>query len=79
MGDVVYGDFNTKLDIPPDRVLEAAAGQLDTVIVVGKRPGDALYVAGSTGNLGEVFLLLERTKLFLLNMLESEISAGVER
>jgi hypothetical protein len=46
---VPYFGEVTYLDIPSDRVLEAAAGKLRTVLVVGFTEDDEVYIAASTG------------------------------
>ncbi len=66
MGEVVYFDGQTKLDIPADRVLETAVGTLDSVVVIGYDKEGNEYVAASTSNLPDVLWLLERAKKMLL-------------
>lgn len=59
----------TTLDLPPDRVLEAAVGNLDIVAVVGWDKDGKLYLASSLGSQAETLWLLERGKADLLGML----------
>jgi len=58
----------TKLDIPPDRVLNAAVEKLQDVIVIGwEKETNLLYFASSTANGPEVLWLLEKAKERLLS------------
>lgn len=66
MGDVVYLDGQTCLDIPADRVLEAAVGVLDSVVLVGYDKEGNEYVASSTSKLPDVLWMLERAKKMIL-------------
>ena len=68
MGDVIRVSFTTYGDIPPNKVLAAAideADPLDTVLVIGKRQDGGLYLANSTGDCGEVTLLIWRAQQHL--------------
>ncbi len=68
MGDVI--DFNgiTRLDMPPDRVLEKAIGQLDGVVIMGyDKEGEEVFFS-SIADGGEVLWLLEQCKLKLLKV-----------
>lgn len=49
--NVVKFPGSTTMDLPPDRVLEAAVGKLANVLVIGLTPDDELYVAASSGDL----------------------------
>jgi hypothetical protein len=60
----------TRLDLPPDRVLAAAVGQLETVLVIGYTSDGDEYFASSTANGADVVWLLERTKLRLLRTVD---------
>ena len=59
----------TELDIPPNRVLDAAKDRLDVVIVAGwdKETGE-LYFASSTPQGGNIIWLLEKFKNFLMGL-----------
>lgn len=57
----------TSLDIPPDRVLEAAKGILDGVMVIGFTKDGDLYTASSYADGGTALWLLEQTKQRVLN------------
>lgn len=57
----------TKLDLPPDRILDQAMDKLEGVVIIGweKETGE-LYTASSLADGGEVIWMLEKTKLKLL-------------
>jgi len=58
----------TKLDIPPDRVLNAAVDKLQDVVVIGwEKETNLLYFASSTANGPEILWLLEKAKEKLLS------------
>jgi hypothetical protein len=62
MGEVIEGRFMTTLDIPPEKVLDAAKKhELDTVFVLGEKDGE-LYMACSSADIGRVLWLIERFK-----------------
>jgi len=68
VGDVI--DFNgiTRLDTPPDRVLEKAIGQLESVVIMGyDKEGEEVF-ASSIADGGQVLWLLEQCKLKLLKV-----------
>lgn len=56
----------TRLDLPPDQILEAAKGELDGVLVIGFSKDDELYTASSYADGPTVLWLLEMTKKRLL-------------
>lgn len=60
----------TKLDMPADRVLEAASGQLEGVVVIGFDHAGELYAASSYADGGTVLWLLEQCKTQLLKAVE---------
>lgn len=60
MSDVVNLGVATTLDVPCDRVLSSALGNdLASVVVLGWDKDDGFYIAASTGEIGEILLLLE--------------------
>lgn len=66
MGDVVTFSGITKLDLPPDRILEDAIGKLEGVVILGyTKEGDEFF-ASSYADGGNVLWLLERLKKQLL-------------
>ena len=51
----------------PDVVLESAKGQLEDCMVIGWLPEGRLYVAASTGELGDNLTMLELAKATLIS------------
>jgi len=68
MGEVVNLGCVTKLDLPADRILEAAAGKLEGVVIMGYDKDGNEYFASSYADGGDTLWLLERSKLKLLRM-----------
>lgn len=68
MGEVVNFTGITKLDIPADRVLEAAVGALDQVVIMGYDHEGREYFASSVADGGDVLWLMERCKKKLLEV-----------
>lgn len=69
MGDVVYLDNVTALDIPPERVLTAAAElDLSTVVVIGETPEGKSYFASSTSDATQILWWIEKAKAALMAM-----------
>ena len=66
MGDVIIGNFDTTLDIPPERVLKEAIGVVDPVLLIGYDTEGELYVASSTADAHRLLWLIETAKLYLL-------------
>lgn len=62
MGEVVYMKGPTTMDLPPDRVLTAAIGEMKQVMVIGITMNDEEYFSSSTGDSKEILWLLERCK-----------------
>jgi hypothetical protein len=66
MGNVVTFTGITKLDLPPDRILEYAAGKLSGVVILGYTNEGDEFFASSYADGGDVLWLLERLKKQLL-------------
>lgn len=66
MGKVVLFHGITKLNLPPDRILEGAIGELDSVVILGFDKSGEEYFATSYADGGDVLWLLERLKKRLL-------------
>ena len=62
MGDVVHLNVTTTLDITADRVLEAAMGKLNGVMILGWDKDGEEWVTSSMGSVGDILFLLERAK-----------------
>lgn len=56
----------TTICIDPDKILKAAIGEVNPVLIIGDDKEGLLYMASSVANKGEILLLLERARLFLL-------------
>lgn len=53
-------------DLPPDRLLEAAKGHLDSVVILGWDKDGDIYFASSKADGGEVMWLIEFAKRALM-------------
>ena len=74
IADVVVLNTTTSLDIPPERVLDAARErELTSVVVLGWLPNGEEYFAASIASGPEVVWLLERAKLALLNITAADL------
>lgn len=62
----------TVADMPPDKVLQAAQGKLDEVVVVGVTAEGELWVAASTSHNPTVHWLLARGQRFMLDQIDIE-------
>lgn len=66
MSNVVNLGCITRLNLPPDRILDAAKGQLTQVFVIGYTEDGTLYAASSHADGGDALWLLEHAKTRLL-------------
>ena len=58
----------TKLDLPVDRVLEAAKGKMNGVVLLGYDNNNEFYFASTYADGGDVLWLLENAKKQLLEV-----------
>lgn len=58
----------TRLDLPPDRILENAKGKLEGVVIIGFALDGAEFFASSYADGGDVLWHLERAKKKLLEL-----------
>lgn len=58
----------TRLNLPPDQVLEKAMGQLDSVIIIGYDKEEGHYFASSIADGGTCLWLVEKFKRELLSI-----------
>lgn len=72
MGEVVYLNNITSIDIPPDRVLEKAMGELQSVVLAGFTKDGEEYFFSSVAGGPEVLWLVERLKKRLLEAVDTE-------
>lgn len=68
MTNVVLFTGITKLDLPPDRLLEAALGKLEGVVILGYDKHGEEYFASSYASGSDVLWLMERLKKQLLEV-----------
>lgn len=64
--NVVDFTGTTTMPMEPDRVLEAAKGELVTTVIVGVTPDGQLWLSGSHSETAENLFLLERAKALLM-------------
>ena len=69
MGKVIPLGNVTKLDLPVDRILEAAKGSLEGVVLMGYDKEGEYYFASTYADGGEVLWLLENLKKRLLEII----------
>lgn len=73
MGEVIIGDFVTRLDVPGERVLsQAQEAGLTSVLVLGYGPEGEEYMASSFAGGHDVVWLMERCKWRLMEAMEDE-------
>lgn len=72
MGEVVVGSFITRLDCPPDRVLESAVGELEDAVVIGWSKTGDFYFASSKAGGPEVLWLLALASKKLMEIGDGE-------
>lgn len=68
MGDLITLNQKTSLDVPADRVLNAAIGNVEKVVIIGYDNDGAFYFASSMADGGDVLWLLENLKVNLLQI-----------
>lgn len=66
MGEIITLGNITKLDLPPDRILESAKGKLEGVVLIGFDKDGEVYAASSYADGGEVMWLLEACKIKMM-------------
>ena len=62
MGKIIPIGGITKLDLPADRILESAKGQMEGVVLIGFDNDGEVYAASSYADGGTVMWLLEMCK-----------------
>ena len=70
MGDVVDSGIITTLPGDPDRVLESALGNLETVVIVGYGIDGEEYFASNISDAAEVTWILRRAEWRLYKMVD---------
>ena len=71
MSNVIPLNNITRLDLPPDRVLDGAKGKLEGLVILGYDKEGNEYFASTYADGGDVLWLLERCKVNLLTGTES--------
>ena len=56
----------TRLELPPDQILEDAIGKLEKVLIVGYDKEDKLYATASCVSIAEAVFMLEKIKCQLM-------------
>ena len=74
MGELIELECVTLLDIPPDKLLQKAMGNLSEVVIIGFHVDGSRYFASSKSDAGDVFYHLERAK-YALNKKIEELEA----
>ena len=67
MDNVIPLNSITKLDLPVDRILDGAKGQLEGVVLMGFDNDGDLYFASTYADGGEILWLIEKAKQALLS------------
>ncbi len=70
MADILQFNGITRLDLPPDRVLENCQGKLEGVVILGWTLEGNEFFASSYADGGDALWLLERAKMALLSVPE---------
>lgn len=72
MGEVVNWRGITTLPLDPERVIDAAKGKLERVVIIGRTVDGEEYFASSEADGGTVMWDLERAKLRLLRTADDD-------
>ena len=67
MDNVIPLNNITNLDLPPDRVLDAAKGKLENFVIMGWDNDGELYFASTFSDGGNVLWIMEKAKQALLD------------
>jgi len=70
MGELISIGGITKLDLPADRILESAKGQMEGVVLIGFDKQGEIYAASTYADGGTVMWLLEMCKQKMLDSIE---------
>lgn len=63
--NVVTLNVVTSLPIPPDKVLQAAIGQMDSTVIIGWDKEGKFYFAASDGNVKDTLWLVKMAEDFI--------------
>ena len=71
MGEVVILEVETTLPIPSERVLNGALkADLERCLVIGKTQEGELWVGSSVASYGDVLMLIERARAFVIRQVD---------
>lgn len=70
VANVVHGPFVSRIDTAPDRVLQGAIGQLQSVIVIGYNIDGEEYYASSIADGPNALWLIRRTEHKLIGIVD---------
>jgi hypothetical protein len=68
MSKVINLNNITHLDLPPDRILNEAIGNMESVVILGYDKEENEYFASSIADGADVVWLLEKCKKYLLEI-----------
>jgi hypothetical protein len=68
--EVIVAPIITKLNIPADRILNAAIGKLDECVIIGTDKSGNDYFASNRSDAGTVIYHCERAKHRLMQMID---------
>lgn len=70
MGAVVNWPHATRLDLPPQKIIDALppGAEFDGIVIFGTKTDGSEYFASSYADGGDVLWLMERAKLLMLRM-----------
>lgn len=71
MGKVIPLNNITRLDLPPDRVLEGLKGMMESLVILGYDKQGEMVFSSTLADGGEVLWLLEVCKKKLLDLEDS--------
>ncbi len=76
MGEVLQFNGITRLDTDPDRMLNAAIGNMEHVVILGFHKDGSEYFAASQADGAQVLWHLERAKHKLMRIVDDMTEAG---
>ena len=68
----------TRLDLDPDRLLQKAIGQMESVVILGHTKDGEEYFAASQADAAEVIYHLERAKYALMQTIDRMEKGGAK-
>lgn len=72
MSNIINFSGVTSLDIDADQIINACAGKLDSVVIIGVHKDGSEYFASSIASGPECLWMLERAKLELLRVVDEK-------